>query len=147
MTSGKESPWNVCHFGPKLIENGQFCVELWYFLVLRWLTMVKHGVPWISMVYIEISRYTMKKPKSIITRLRILRFQWFVDQNDRNFIGILFQTSKGQNSFIFDEFWWFVWFFDLKNDLFFQRSKIRKSLGVPTESRPTPAEVPYGTIW
>ena len=31
----KESPWNFGHFGPKIIENGQFWVTLWYFLVLN----------------------------------------------------------------------------------------------------------------
>ena len=33
LTSEKESQRNFCHFGPKIIENGQFWAELWYFLV------------------------------------------------------------------------------------------------------------------
>ena len=49
MTSGKESPWNFYHFGTKIIENGQFGVELWYFLALRWIIMVNHGYPCLTM--------------------------------------------------------------------------------------------------
>ena len=112
--------------------------------------MVNHGYPWL----------TMFKPKSIIIRLRIVRFQCFFDQNDRNFVGILFQTSKGQISFIFDEYWRFFWFLNLRTCFFLQRSTIRKSHGVPTASRPTRGgdhmvpkgtiryhKVPEGTLW
>ena len=77
------------------------------------------------------------KPKSIITRLRIVRFQWFLDQNDRNFMGILLQRSKGQNSFIFDEFWWFFWFFDIKIWPFFSKVKNPKNFPRPNSVSPT----------
>ena len=93
------------------------------------------------------------KPKSIITRLRIVSFQWFLDQNDRNFMGILFQRSKGQNSFIFDEFWWFFWFFDIKIWPFFSKVKNPKNFPRPNSVSPHPGrgiwyhKVPYGTLW
>ena len=98
---------------------------------------------------------TILKPKSIITRLRIVRFQWFLDQNDRNFMGILFQTSKGQNSFIFDECWRFLWFFDIKIWPFFSKVKNPKNFPRPNSVSPHPGGggiiwyhmVPYGTIW
>ena len=50
LTSGIESQPNSDHSGFGIIENGQFCVELWYFRVLRYVTMVNHGYPWMTVV-------------------------------------------------------------------------------------------------
>ena len=49
FTSGKESQRNSSHFGQKNIENGQFGVELWHFLVSSW-NMVSYGTIWYYMV-------------------------------------------------------------------------------------------------
>ena len=62
-------------------------------------------------------------------------------------MGKLFQTSKGQNSFIFNEFDDFFCYLDLKNDTFFQRSKIRKKLASQQHLAPPWGGGAYGTIW
>ena len=93
-----------------------------------------HGWPWISML----------KPKSIITRLGPVCFQCFLDQNDRIFVGVLFQTSKGQNSFIFDEFLVFFLFFFIcwyKKKHFFKGQKSEKVLA--SQQSPAPPRPRY----
>ena len=62
LTSGKESPWNFCHFGPKIIENGQVGVELGYFLVLS-SNIVPYGtIRYYHMVPYGTIRYYHKVP-------------------------------------------------------------------------------------
>ena len=92
----------------------------------------------------------MLKPNSIITRRRFVCFQWFLDQNDRNSMGILFQTSKGQNSSIFNKFLRFLFFWYETNDLFFRGQKSEKLLASQQRLaplRPRYLMVPYSTIW
>ena len=155
MTSGKESPRSFNHFGSKnhwkrtilsrvMILFGFSMVNRGY----PWsrLTMDIHGRPWISMVNLDhgYPRLTMEKPKSIITRLRIVRFQWFLDPKWLKLRGDSFPDVK-RSKFLY--IWWvctIFCFLILKKWRFFQRSKIRKkSLGVPTAPRPTPG----GIIW
>ena len=77
-------------------------------------------------------------------------FSMILNPKWQKFHGDSFPDVK-RSKFIY--IWWvftffcLFWFVDIKKSHLFQRSKIRKTFGVPTASRPTPAEVPYGTIW
>ena len=104
--------------------------------------MVNFGYPWLPML----------KPKKVITRRSIVRFQWFRSQNGQNFPAILCQRSNNHNSFINDELWrflsfvndfyWCVDFLSFVNDIF-PRSFFRKSFASKQAGAPTSG----GIIW
>ena len=62
--------------------------------------MINHGFPCLIML----------KPKNVITRRRIVRFQWFRSQNGENFATILSQRSNDLNSYRWRVY--FFWVFD-----------------------------------
>ena len=98
--------------------------------------MVNHGYPWLTMdIHVKTKKYhnsTQNCPFSMIFVPKCQKFHGdsFPDVKRSKFLYIWRVLT------IVVIFW--------KN--IFPRSKIRKSLGVPTATRPTPAEVPYGTI-
>ena len=94
---------------PHLVDWVWVWGAIWYHMG-PYGTIGYHMVPYVP--------YFKLKPKSIITRRRVVRFQWFVCRNGQNFASVLFQGSNNLTSFIHDDVFVCLLFVD---DLIFKR--------------------------